>query len=302
MKHLLFFFVGILSLSQAANLVRAAEAHPFVVGYWRLLAAALIMAALRAWNARKKKESFWQPMPKKIAASTVLSGVFFFLHLWTFFVAAQGTSIANAMVIFSINPIFTAIGAKLFLQDPFERRHGYAFILAFCGVAILFSDRLGVTAGQTGDVAALISAVFFSLYLLTGKKSRLHIDTEQFTWVIYLITALLFFTAGEISDITWTGYPLKTWLAIAGTVIFPTLLGHVLITHLLKYFNINWLSCGKLFEPIFSAAVAYFAYNEALSGRTSIAFMCTATSVIVLIYPYLKKTSTASTSIELGEK
>lgn len=293
MKHLIFFFIGILSLSQSANLVRAAEVHAFVVGYWRLLAAALIMASLRIWSARQKKESFWQPMPKNIATATVASGCFFFLHLWSFFVAAQNTSIANCMVIFSTNPIFTAIGAKLFLQDKFERRHAFAFFLAFSGVAILFSDRFDFDTAKSGDIAALISAMFFSLYILTGKKSRLHMDTEQYTWIIYLLTAVLFFIAGESMAIPWTGYPTKTWLAIAGTVIFPTLLGHVLISHLLKYFNINWLSCGKLLEPIFSSIVAYFAFNEMLSYRTGLAFLCTAIAVVVLIFPYLQKPQTA---------
>lgn len=123
-------------------------------------------------------------------------------------------------------------------------------------------------------------------------------STEQYTWIIYLMTALFFGGAGLIKGVEWIDYPLKTWLAIAATVIFPTLLGHVLITHLLQYFNINFLSCGKLAEPIMSAIVAYFVFGELLTSKTVLAFGCTTIGVSALVYPYLKgllkKQSTAS--------
>lgn len=287
MKHLLFFLVGIVSLSQSANLVRAAAVHAFVVGFWRLLASALIMAALRYWISRSERNSFWESVPKKIAFTTILSGLFFFLHLWTFFLAAQNTTIANCMVIFSTNPIFTALLARFVLEDKFEKRHGIAFSLAFIGIALLFSDRINLDSARFGDGAALVSAFFFSAYLLSGKKSRLHMSTEQYTWIIYSIAALLFFSAGEIDGTVWLGYPTKTWLAIAGTVLIPTLLGHVLISHILKYFNINWISCGKLTEPLFSSLVAYFAFGETLNLITIIAFSFTASSILVLISPLI---------------
>ncbi len=192
------------------------------------------------------------------------------------------------MVIFATNPIFTAIGAWAWFREKFEKRHGLAFFFAFSGISILFHDRLNLESLRSGDFAALLSALFFSGYILTGKKSRHSMSTEQYTWIIYLMTAVFFGGAGLIKGVEWLDYPLKTWLAIAATVIFPTLLGHVLITHLLQYFNINFLSCGKLAEPIMSAIVAYFVFGELLNTKIVLAFSCTAIGVGALVYPYLK--------------
>lgn len=288
MKHLLLFGLGIFSLSQSATLVRLSGAHPFVVGFWRLLASSLIMAALQWRLSQKQQSTFWEPTSRRHLSATYSSGLFFFLHLWTFFVAAQNTSIANCMVIFATNPIFTAAGAWLGFKEKLQKRHLWAFFFAFTGIGVLFFDRLNFDSLRSGDFAALLSAVFFSGYILTGKKSRSVMSTEQYTWVIYLITAILFLAAGLVQNVEWLNYPLKTWVAIAATVLFPTLLGHVLVSHLLQYFNINFLSCGKLVEPVLSAIVAYYVFGESLSSRTTWAFLLTLLGVGALLSPYLK--------------
>ena len=146
---------------------------------------------------------------------------------------------------------------------------------------------MSLDSARLGDFSALVSAFFFSIYILAGKKARLQINTEQFTWIIYSIAGLLFFISGESLGIQWVGYPMTTWWAILGTIAIPTLLGHVLFTHLLKFFNINWLSCGKLMEPAFSALVAYLVFHEELKMDTIVSFGFTAAAVLILFWPLL---------------
>jgi drug/metabolite transporter (DMT)-like permease len=287
LKHLVLFFIAILSLSQAANLIRAAAAPPLMIGFWRLFGAASLMLILRAWNSRQNWSGFFEVPTRASWLWTFLSGSFFFMHLWTFFFSAQNTTIANCMVIFSTNPLFTALGASVLLKDKFEKRYALAFFLAFVGVAALVSDRLSWDQGRTGDLAALVSAFFFSLYILTGKKARLQISTDQFAWMIYGWAALLFLAVGMSQNVQWIGYPDLTWWAIAGNIVLPTLLGHVLFTHLLKYLNINWMSCGKLLEPAFSSIVAFLVFHESLKNETYVSFVFTALSVLVLFWPLL---------------
>lgn len=291
MGRFLLFFLSILSLSQAANLVRLAAAPPLMIGFWRIIGSALIMLGLHYWQSRRKSKPFLSPLPPSIWAWTLASGSFFFLHLWTFFFAAQHTTIANCMVIFAINPLFTAIGSWLLLNDRFERRHGIAFILAFFGIYALASQNLSWSEGLPGDLSALASAGLFSGYLISSKKARLHMNTEQFTGLIYLWAAALFLIFALSKNISMLNYPSITWWAIAGNILIPTLLGHVLFTYLLKFFNINWMSCGKLLEPGFSALVAYFAFNEVLKPGTLVAFVFFASSVLVLISAQLLKKS-----------
>lgn len=291
MKHLLLFFIAILSLSQSANIVRMAAAPALMIGFWRLLGAGFIMLGLRWVQARRSQIPFWEAVPAATWKWSALSGTLFFFHLWTFFLAAQHTTIANCMVIFATNPLFTAIGSRVLLKDPFEKRHAYAFGSAFVGIIFLASQNLSWENGLAGDLSALFSAIFFSGYLLASKKARLHMNTEQFTGSIYLWASALFLIFGLSQGVRMTDYPDWTWMAIAAHILFPTLLGHVLFTHLLKYFNINWMSCGKLLEPGFSALIAYFAFRETLRPETSFAFVFFAISVVILFSPHLLKRS-----------
>ena len=256
------------------------------------------MLGLRFWNSKKNGQSFFEPVSKSAWSWAFLSGSFFFLHLWTFFYAAQNTSIANCMVIFATNPIFTALVAWLLLKDRFEKRYAVAFVLAFSGVAALASDRLAWDTARSGDLSALVSAVFIALYMVTGKRARLEMSNDQFSWVIYIWTAVLFLVAGTFQQTQWLGYPTFTWWAILGTILFPTLLGHVLMTHLLKHFNINWMSCGKLLEPALSSAVAFLVFDEKLKIQTLIAFGFTVAAVFVLFWPLLFRKSAPLQELE----
>ncbi len=290
MKNGILFFIALFCLSQSASLVRLSEAPPSVVGFWRLLAAALIMFGFQRYQTLRQSKPFWSSCSSNDIWATGLSGVFFFGHLWSFFIAAQNTSIANCMVLFSTNPLFTALGAWLLMKEPFIGHHRWSFGLAFTGIGILFFDRLNFSILRSGDFSALLSAIFFAGYILAGKKARKALPTTQYSWIVYLMTSILFGVVGLFQNTNWIQYQTKTWLAIAGTVIFPTLLGHALISHLLPRFNINVLSCGKLSEPLMSAIVAFFIFGETLSQRTLVAFGFTLSSGIVLMLPFIKKT------------
>lgn len=286
--NVLLFFIAIISLSQAANLIRLAHAPIEVIGFWRLLLASFIMFSL-AWRLQKR------PWPKfisiKTKLTTILSGCFFFAHLWTYFYSAQNTTIANSMIIFSANPLFTAAFSIFIFKEKLSWKLALAYILAFSGLYLLLSHQIHFQdLSNLGNWSALLSALFYSGYILCGNKARQELPNLSYTWVVYLIVACLFFLTGNLREISWTTYPKTTWLAILGTVLFPTLLGHALFTYLLKFMNINWLSCGKLIEPAMSAFIAYLLFSEIPSKETYWAFALTGSAILTLFIPRTVKT------------
>lgn len=285
MFQLVLYFIAIFSLSQSGNLVRLAHAPPEVIGFWRLLVSAMIMLPI-AWQKGDLKH-----FGNKIIKSKyiVLTSILFFLHLWTYFYSVQNTKIANSMIIFATNPLFTAMGASFFFKEKFTKRIALAYLLAFIGIFQLIQNQLNLDPSlNKGNFSALISALFFSGYILSSNQSRKFFSNSTFAFLKYALTAIFFGTLGLFLKDDFTNYPSTTWLAIAGTVLFPTLLGHALFTYLLKYLNVNWMSCGKLIEPVLSAAVAFFLFQESLSLATLLAFGFTAASVLILFLPGVK--------------
>lgn len=278
------YFLAIFGLAMSAPLNRAAHAPPEIIGFWRMgVAGVLILPFVlrkghlaRLW--REERASMW---------TVLASAGLFFVHIWTYSFAAQHTKIAHCMILFATNPLFTALGARLFFAEPFTRRHLFAYILAALGIFQMVQGSLEFDpALLPGDLVALLSSILFSAFLLTGKKARQKTDNLSYSAVIYLGSSILFALTALIGGRSFVDYGTETWLSIAGLVILPTFLGHALFTWLMASMNINLMSCGKLVEPILSAIAAYFAFGEQLRRESFTAFVFTAAAIIVLFSPW----------------
>ncbi len=292
MTHLFLYLIALFCLSQSAALAKWAAAPPELIGFWRLLAAGLILLPWAYWKAGLKEQWLNHKSDRKWIS---LTGLFFFAHLWTFFYASQNTLISHTMILFATNPLFVALGQWWLFKEKPPRRSLIAYFLAFTAVALLFQEsRNNLNSQLGGDLSALASSLFFSIYILLSKKSREVFTNSVFTSVMYLSTAVFFAVLLFASQKSWTGYPINTWLAIAGQVFFSTLLGHALISYLMKYLNVTLMTTGKLAEPVMASIVASFAFNEKLSNYVGLAFLLTAVSLYLLFWPF-KKSSVSST-------
>ena len=285
MLHTLLYFLALLSLSTSANLAKWSHMPSQTLGFWRLGIAAALLAV---WVFAVKRT----PIPRitKNFGWVLLSGFFFFLHLWTFKYAAKNTSISHTMIIFSSNPVWASLGAVAFFNEKLSSRLVFSYILALLGVFVLVSKDINL--GQSinyGDWSSLVSAMLFALYMLTGKKARHHYDNNFFSLVQYSVCALLFGLGVLATGVTFTGYDEVSWLAVIGLVLIPTFLGHFTFTYLVKYFELGLLTCGKLIEPVFASILAFYMFGETLTYHTAIAFLLTAVSLLVLFFPVLKR-------------
>ena len=282
----LLLVIAVACLSLPALLIRGAHAPIEAIGFWRLFFACVVLAPW-AWSRRKA----WTA---PVLRSVTLCGALFFLHLWTFTWAVSHTTVGNLMLAFSTHPLWTGLGAWLLFKEPLGRRELTAFALAGAGVAILFggSARLG-GMGIAGDLSALLSALFFSGWVLAGRRVRRGLDTVSFLFVAYGSAACLFFIAGSARGVPWTGYPAATWAALIVLGLAVSLGGHGLFTYLLNKYDVLVLSCAKLVEPVLAAAGAAWLFGEALSAHLGAAFILIAAGVVILMRPWHDKSRLA---------
>jgi drug/metabolite transporter (DMT)-like permease len=281
--HLFLYFIAIASLSSSANLIKLAAAPVDVIGFWRLFIASAILLpfALRSGNLLDHIAK-----PKKDLVMVFVSAVFFFLHLWTYSYSAQNTRIANCMIIFATNPLFVSLASYFFLKEKITFRLALAYIFAIIGIYNLVSHSISFEQGFLwGDISALISAVLFSGYLVSGKIARLTIENSDYTFIAYIVTAILFGISGSLQGQEFFAYQPITWISIGLIFLFPTILGHVLFSYLMKRMNLNFMSCGKLLEPAMSSGMAYFIFREELTKSGMWAFGFTTAAVLILFVP-----------------
>lgn len=284
--NIFLYLLALLSLSQAANLIRWTDTHALTIGFWRLIGASAIMWAVYAWSQRKQTASI-PPLSKRQKLLLFACGSCFFAHLWSYFYGVQNTSIANAMILFSLNPLFTAVLAKKWVGDSVSPEVKWSMLFGFLALALLLFPHSSQTQQSwLGGASALLSAAFYSLYVLSGKIIRKEVSNKLFMANVYLVCGSWFGIFILLTGAPTTGQSDNFWPGIAALILFPTLLGHGLFTYLVKELNINWMSCGKLIEPAVASLVAYWLFTESPSPTTWIAFAFTAIAVVLLYLPW----------------
>lgn len=277
------FILCLILLSQASTLIRYATAPSLAICFWRLLIAAVLLSPL-ALNPARRKEA--KTLSHRDWGHLLFSSFFLFAHFYFFFLAVQDTSVATSTILFSLNPVSTAVGAFVLFRHRITWQIGLSCLVGLLGVAVLFFEAFGQSATPLeGALSSVVSAICFSGYILTGKRVRTRLANSTYTFAIYLLTAI--YAAGFMLALRtpFTGYSQTTWFAFLGLAIFPTLLGHALFTHCLAFMDINFMSCMTLTEPILAEIAAIWLFRERLTIWAILGFLLTAISVVIL---YLK--------------
>lgn len=283
--------LALLSLSSSPIWIRLAEADNEVICLHRMFGAA---AVLFLWHALQGKLPCWGPGEKTRPSENqgfwiLLSGFLFAIHLWTFVAAAQSTSVAHLVMIFSASPLFTAWGASVFFSDLIPRRMVFAYPLALIGLALLFLDRpANAPVSLAGDLWALLSAILHSGYALAGKRLRIRMNNLSVSFWLNFVAGFFFLIAYVVKGAPSVPYGTPFIPAMIGLVVFPSLLGHTLFTYLLKHMDISILSCAKLAEPGMASLMAYWIFGEGIGSFAGIAFLLIAASVLILFFPFRK--------------
>ena len=211
------------------------------------------------------------------------TGLLFFLHLWAYMEAVQTTSVSHLVLIFSANPLFTALGSLIFFRDRFYPRFILVYSLALAGILLLFQDHPQSSVSTLhGDLFALLSAALHSGYALAGKRARHDLENGPFTSVLYLSAGLLFLVTVLVQNAPLYVPTYEFSGALLGLIFLPSLMGHSLYAYLLKHVNINFLSCAKLLEPGLSTGLAFLFLNESIGAQDVFAYGLIALAVIIL--------------------
>lgn len=277
-RVIIFLCVGLVAASQSGNIIRIGDASPVVMSAWRLLLATLFLlpiagrdlAALVRLSARQR-------------VLLVLTGAALACHLFAWIGAVQLTTVANASVFFSCNPVITALGAFIIFRERANARLAVSIALGVAGAAVIAAGDLYLSREHlAGDAAAFLSAVLFSTYFLIGKKLRALLPASAYVAAIYGVAACVAFAAAVFLRLPLVDYTPRTWLCFALLAIVPTLLGHTSFNVALRYLPVGTIAAATMTEPFLGGLVAYVAWHEPISLQTGAGYVLISLSVIVL--------------------
>jgi drug/metabolite transporter (DMT)-like permease len=261
----LWMVVGVVAISTSPILIRLAATPALALAFWRCLAGAAVLAP---FARRARAGGLAQGDLARLGAA----GVFLAAHfaLWN---ASLGlTSVGAATTLVSCTPLFVGIGAR-FLGEAPGRRTWAGIALATVGAVVIgVSDAIaGPVAGARaatgasgllGDALAFAGAAAVAVYLLIGRVVRQRLPVSTYAASVYGTAAAVLLPACLLTGSSLGGYPAGSWLAVAGVVVGPQLLGHTVFNSLLTSVSATVVSVVLLIEPVGATALAWLLFDE----------------------------------------
>ncbi|HEX5010971.1 MAG TPA: DMT family transporter [Planctomycetota bacterium] len=223
---------------------------PEAVLVWRLLVGSGVLMALAL--ARHGRAALPPAAELLRLFGLALLGVI--VNQFLFLEGLSRTTSVNAGLLITVIPVATTAIAVLLRRERATARRLGGIGLAVAGVALLFLLRLvrRTTAGGStalGDLFIVVNAISYSFYLVLAKGvlSRL----PQLVVVAWLFVFGALVMPWFALDITWVppaAQPVQWW-ALAGILLFPTVLAYLLNTIVLARTHASTTAAYVMLQP-----------------------------------------------------
>lgn len=254
--------VGVVAISFSAILIRVADAPALALAFWRSFGGAVALAPL-AVRARRRGQVVGDVPLRALGAS----GLFLALHFALWIGSLSFTTVASSVTLVTASPIFVGLGAAWFLDERPGRRTWAGMALTIAGAVLIgFGDASGLELGARalgGDAMALGGAVAVTGYLLIGRSLRRRaLPNVVYASIVYGVAAAALALVCLATRTPLAGYSTETWLAIAGLIVGPQLLGHTVFNALMRQVSATVVSIVVLAEPIGATLLAWLLLAE----------------------------------------
>ncbi|MBE9097431.1 DMT family transporter [Tychonema sp. LEGE 07203] len=199
------------------------------------------------------------------------------------------TNVANSTVLRNLTPLFTTLGGWLLLGRHFDSRFLLGLVVALSGgIAIGTTDLQTAGDNFAGDIAAILSAMFYAANLLLAEHLRTKFPaTTILMWRCFigsiLVLPLVVLAGDRVFPYSWQG-----WLAVIALAVICQAFGQGLLIHSLGTLSSGFVALFLLLEPVITAIIAWMLFAENLSLFNWFAFS------VVLAGIYLAKSSSSA--------
>ncbi|SFA54079.1 EamA domain-containing membrane protein RarD [Parageobacillus thermantarcticus] len=260
LKPYLALFIGALSVSTSAILVKLVHAPASIIAFYRLFFTVLFMTP---FFVKVKYIRELQAISKRDWIFSILSGVLLAFHFIFWFESLNFTSVTSSVVLVTLQPLFAFVGGYVFFKEKLTAGAFFSALLAIVGSVIISWGDFQVSGKALfGDALALFACAMVTGYWLFGQELRKRLSLMTYTYIVYGIstfTLLLYVLAFRFPLFS---YRKIDWLCFILLAIVPTLLGHSLMNWSVKWVSAATVSMSILFEPVGAAILAYFLLGE----------------------------------------
>ncbi len=285
--------LALLSIASAAIFIKFSEQEisPYATVFHRFWITTAILGLWSGFKAvRRQQENSFIPQSSPYTGATiaqlVLVGLFLATDLMLWAWSLTQTSVANATLLANLTPVFSCLGGWLFCRRRFDQQFLFGMVIAIAAIfAIGFNDCQIANGKFIGDIAALIAAVSFSVYLSVLERLQSQFGTTKIVfWSSVSATLvslpIVLIDGGQVFPTSWQG-----WLTVISLAGVCQILGQGMLVHSLNQLSSEFVALFLLLEPVLAGVGAWALFSEQLGLLNLVAF------AIALVGVYLSLSS-----------
>lgn len=273
--------LGLASFSFSSIFVRLAQGEGMpspAISAGRLVIAAGVLTPLVLMKYRENIKT----LNRNDILLTLGAGAFLALHFASWITSLEYTSVLISVVFVTSSPLWVAVLEFIFLRARLAK-----IVMIGLGIAIMGGLLIGfggVVSGQEvvvenvdrsreiiGGILSLVGAISIAAYLIIARKlqqprirkgisTKLHII--PYIWLVYGSAGTILLVWSLATGVSFIGYSTQAYIWLFAMALFPQLVGHSSINYAVGYLPATIVSMLTQLEPIGSAILAYFLFDE----------------------------------------
>ena len=188
-----------------------------------------------------------------------------------FFKGLSLTTAVNTSLISVTIPIFTILASSLIGSDNLTARKIAGIALAAFGVIYLINPTRASFGSETtqGDLLIVLNSLCYALYLAVSRRTIAHYGALKSIAWLFLLASLINVPIGiySLQSVNLAEISLKSWLCVAGLVIFPTIMAYFWNAWALSRVEPSIVAVYIYLQPLMGFLAAILFLGEHFSVR-----------------------------------
>lgn len=244
---------GVLFIGFAPIFIKLAGTTGDVVGAYRLVIAAAVLAVPAALKVRRGEAR----LPRRALGWALLAGAAFATDLAVWGTAVLLTTASTATFLGNTAPVWVALGAWLLFGEDLRPTFWLGLVIALGGAALLVGlDGLTWQGASLGNVLALVGGATYAIYQLITNRTRALADNLSYTWAFTAAGgALLVITALTFGH-PLVGLPATSLLVLIAAALIGQVCGWLLINYAFGELPASLVSVTLLGQSVIATLLA----------------------------------------------
>jgi len=251
---------GILCISIFPILVKLRLTPGLISAFYRMAIAFLLLLPYLLITKKFKLPQ------RKYLLLAILCGVLFASDVAVWNIAIQESSATEASLLTNLSPLWVGIISFLFLKIKPATNFWIGTTVALFGMALLVGFQFFLDLDfDNAFILAVLSGIFYSIYLLVSKKALTHIDVLSFMMISLLASSLYLAIVCLIMNEPFNGFSNSGWFVLLIQAVVCQLMAWLSISYATQHMRPTRVSLSLLGQAVLTSILAWAFLDEQIT-------------------------------------